>query len=133
MLFPIKKEFKQTFFHYSLWEDWKNGMYETSRNNDSLITKSLFILSDEELCFVSMKKVIDCWPISTMQNLTNLSINRCAWLGWSSCSLAHNSTQIQTILAWNFLKEKHQVVANFTAMRIIHLFESRFMDGFYEN
>jgi hypothetical protein len=130
MLFPIKQEFKQTFYHFSLWEDWKNGFYETSKcENKSIQSKD--VLSNESRCFDSMNRVITQWPYSSVQNLTNLSINRRAWLGQASCLLEVQSNHIQTINGWNLMPQKHQAMANYIADQIIHLFEMKFMDGEY--
>ncbi len=130
MLFPVKQEFKQTFYHFSLWEDWMNGFYQSSLNNNK-IQRSAYILSNEYDCFNSMERVIVEWPYCSVHNLTNISINRKAWLGQACCCLVADSNHIETIHAWNSLKEKHQVMANYIANQIIHLFEMKFMDGEY--
>lgn len=120
------RQFDRVFYHFSIWEDWKNGFYETGRDdNMSLMSKK--VLSNSSDCKAQMMRVIQEWPFSSKQNLTNISLNRNAWLGQAACNISHGSNFIQTIDGWNMMDQMEQVRANKIAEQVIRHFEWMFI------
>ena len=115
--------YKQFFCHYELWEDFINGMYNTSANDEVFLTsKCKELLSDQELFFDTLKNVTKDWPSATKVNLTNNQQNKRAWLGAAACSYKYNAPEYITRLAWNKLTKIEQMKANLIAMKIINKF-----------
>lgn len=110
---------------YIFWEDYLNGMYETSsKENDFFyINKAIELLSNENLFLETCLKVVKHWTISTRVNLTNKNCNRQAWLGQACCSYLYNATETQTRQAWMMLTELQRHKANLIADKIIKNFE----------
>lgn len=117
---------KQFFEHYEKWEDYQNGMYcGTFENNAELIEKAKSLLSNPSLFYETALKLITSWPIATKINLTNLGCNRRAWLGQAACSYLHNVPEILTRQAWVELNELQRFEANSVAEKIIVLYERK--------
>lgn len=111
---------QRIFYHYQLWEDFHNGMYDEShegRNERVLQAKE--ILGNPETCKSAMQKVIDEWPISTQYNLSNAGINRKAWLGQACCSIWAGIHEDEVREAWGMLSDKQRAEANHIAYKII--------------
>ena len=127
---------KQIFHNYTLWEDYKAGMYDppciesvsTGVTTNERIELARVCLSNPTLCDEYMKKVIDTWKYATEQVLTDKSCNRRAWLGWSACNLYANCKQEETCQAWWLLTEKERNKANKIADKYIKIFEKSHED-----
>lgn len=123
-LFDLR-QFHQVFHNHALWEDWKHGLYKLNRSPDqAVLSKNLLASPDfKKSCLL----VISDWKHSTEQNLTNLSLNRRAWLGQAACCLNHGASFIETIEGWNMLNPMEQLIANRTATDCIRQFEWDFV------
>lgn len=71
----------------------------------------------------AMIRVINEWPISCEQNLTNLSQNRKAWIGHAACALEHGIPESVVRSAWGCLTKRQQDLANDAAQRAIEAWE----------
>lgn len=112
---------KRYYEKYTEWEDFKNGMYElSSEENDKLILLSCNLLSDKTKFLNACNLVIEKWKISTKVHLTNNSINKKAWLGQAACSLMHNVPELLTKVAWGKLDFRVQNTANEVAYNVIN-------------
>jgi len=104
---------KQVYHHYSLWEDYKNGMYNKAIDDKAkMLDKAIDFTGNCNLYGHWMLEVIKIWNISCEHNLTNLSINRKAWIGHAACCMAIGCPEHITREAWGFLSEKQQKDAN---------------------
>lgn len=110
---------KQVFYRYELWEDFQSGMYN-KRNEESAIQKAVECLSNKEICFACMKKVVTDWKIATAQVLTNPESNGRAWLGQCACFMYAGCHDEETRKAWVLLPQEVQKMANQTADRVIY-------------
>lgn len=72
-----------------------------------------------------MMEVLERWPISSEQNLSNTSINRQAWIGHAAAWLAISSPEDITRSAWWLLTERQRDEANAMADKAIAEFETR--------
>ena len=112
---------KRIYHHYEQWEDYKNGMYaECKEGRAERVIKAAEILGTPQICTKAMEKVISEWQISTEYNLSNIGINRKAWLGQAACSCYANIHEDETREAWGLMTEEQRVEANRIAQKLIN-------------
>lgn len=116
---------KQVFIHYSKWEDFINGMWHkvVKGKEDELLQQAISFTGDHNLYGAAMLRVITEWPNTCLHNLTDLSINRRAFIGHAACSLEINCPEYIVRMAWGFLNENQQIFANLAADKAIHQWE----------
>lgn len=123
---------KRIYHPYWLWEDYKNGMWrkETKENENTLLYKAIDFTGNDIEYGDYMLKVLNEWPYVCEHNLSNISINRQAWIGHAACCLAINCPEYITRKAWGYLTEKQQYNANKKADYAIMIWEEKhFGDG----
>lgn len=111
---------KRIFHHFSLWEDFHAGMYDESKDGRiDRVKKAAEILGTPDICREAMEKVVSEWKIATEYNLSNLEINRKAWLGQAACSCYAGIHEDETREAWGIMTEAQRIEANRIAADII--------------
>lgn len=111
---------KQIFHHFSKWEDYKAGLYETTcLDIKEHIQKSIDLLSNQKEFEKYASIIIKDWVYSCEHNLTDPSLNKIAYIGQSACCIANNTPAFVTRLAWSYIEEHNQVRANKTARKIL--------------
>lgn len=110
------------FTHYKNWEDWQNGMYRDVSKEEYLkfVEASISVLRDPKN---AMAKVVEEWPMSSRQNLSDFKSNRRSWLGQAACCLQANSPEQCTREAWGKLTNKERINANKIAEKTIRKWE----------
>lgn len=101
---------KRIYEPYWLWEDYLNGMWnklEKSEEADMLYQAVRFTSNWIEYG-KAMEEVIKAWPITMRNSLTNLSINRRAFLGHCACSFKFNCPEYITRQAWHIITEQQR-------------------------
>lgn len=129
---------KRAFYHYTLWEDFKSGMYETpckidestGETTEQRIQYAVECLSNAEICRECMQKVVKEWTIATEQVLTDLGHNRKAWLGWCACFMYGGCHDEETRAAWGIMTEENRIKANRIADEVIKQWEQEYMKRF---
>lgn len=116
---------KQIYKQYHLWEDYKNGMYDLFEASDIEIQKGVSLLSNTDLFFNTCLEILDNWVISCDVNLTNLSINRKAWLGQASCNYKYKLNELAVRKCWALLSNEQRYKANIVADKIISIYEAK--------
>lgn len=116
---------KQKYYPYYEWEDFLNGMYNTSLHSENSVSNSIIVLSNSDLFDLILNEVINNWKISSDQNLSNKYCNRQAWLGQSACSYYYKSPEISTRVAWATLTNKQRYYANKVANKWIRIYENK--------
>lgn len=116
---------KPIFHHYTKWEDYKHGMYSTSKVNfDELIENSVRLFKDRDKLYNSMKNVTLEWVYSTEENLSNITQNARPWLGRASCCYTCGATEDVVRVAWFKLTSKEMDIANDIADKVIEEWRS---------
>lgn len=111
---------QRIFHHYSLWEDYHAGMYDESKDGrKERVQEAAKILGTPDICRKAMEKVINEWVKATEYNLSNLEINRKAWLGQAACSCYAGIHEDETREAWGIMTEAQRIEANRIAATII--------------
>jgi len=117
---------KQVYKHYTLWEDYQNGMYNLNVNNeDYYINKAIELLKNDKLFYRTAKSVLEKWKVSTLINLTNKNCNKQAWIGQASCCICYKVPEYLTRIAWSKLTDEERENANKVADRIIYKFNQK--------
>ena len=119
------KKLNRKFYHYTLWEDFINGMYSSKSVSDRNSDAATKLLSDTIQLESAMLAVIDKWPISSSVNLSYRGYNRQAWLGQAACCIWLGLTETETREGWAYLSDEQKDKANKVADHVIKVWENR--------
>jgi len=115
---------KRIWRNYKEWEDYQNGMYDTTtyyseKQQEEMAQKAVKLLTDCDMFYHTAKEMIESWPVAALVNLTTASRNFEAWVGQASCSYAEKIPERITKMAWRMLSISQQIEANIVAQRVI--------------
>lgn len=116
----------KVWHHYEKWECFINGMWGASNKKNTLLREAIVFTGDAKLYGFFMRRVINEWPITCEQHLTDINSNRKAWLGHAACSLAIKCPEDITRQAWGYLSQDQQDSANLEAERTIAIWETKY-------
>jgi hypothetical protein len=114
------------YHHYEKWECWRAGFYDTTpprgMSADEACAAYRDFLSDIPRFVAAMDSVLEQWPHSCDQFLSNSSINRIAWMGQAAMC---NATGVPSIFRGGFalLSPSQQAAANAAASQMIDRWE----------
>lgn len=116
---------ERIYHHYEKWEDWKAGFYNacSGKIKEEKISKVIEMFNNEFLTRKFMLKVIDEWVYSCEHNLSNLSLNRIAYIGQAACCLYSEIPCSVTMEAWSLLSKEVQDRSDLIANEILTLWE----------
>lgn len=114
----------QLFYPYWDWECYKNGMY-TDAVDVTKIEECESLLLDTEMFLHYGKEMVDSWPISCDNFLSNSSINRIAWIGQAVCCYCFSANEQTVKKAWKQIPPIFQNKANDTAKEILGYYFSK--------
>jgi len=131
MAYSIDHKTKQIFVHWGLWEDYHAGMWRTLTKPDEPEFRKLAIefTGDHIKYGKAMLKVLDQWPNTCMNSLSNPSINKRAFIGHAACALEINCPEYIVRQAWWILTEEQRTLANQQADIAINEWEQRRKSG----
>jgi hypothetical protein len=116
---------KRVYIPYWDWEEFKNGMWNTSvKNEDELLQEAIKFTGNHKDYGNAMKEVIVHWPNTMINSLTNTSINRKAFLGHCAVNYKLGIPEYITRIAWSELTEKQRIDANKEAESCIKKYEN---------
>jgi hypothetical protein len=118
-------ELARIYHNWEKWEDYKFGFYETSsvKNKDFLIQKVIELFSNHKNTEFYMDRVIKEWKNSCEHNLTNLSLNRIAYIGQAACCIYAKVPFQITMNAWNKVDINFRIIADSIANKKIKEWE----------
>lgn len=121
-------DMEKVYHNFEKWEDWKSGFYRTIENKqrDFFRANSVSLLSNSSELFIEMKRVVCDWKFSSEENLTNLCLNRRAWLGQAACCHGYRTPEDLTREAWGLLSKEQQNQANAIADQVIKFWEKNY-------
>jgi len=110
---------------YWEWEDWLNGMWRRlpKSQEDAWIERAVKFTGDHIAYGSAMKKVIKAWPRTMLNSITNVSINRRAFLGHCACAFEFNCPEYITRMAWKRLTDIQRYLADKVAQETINEYE----------
>lgn len=117
----------QIWHPFDLWEDYKAGFYDNigGKNKDELINKSVEMFSNNELTKTFMEKVTDEWVYSCEHNLSNMSINRIAYIGHAACCIYGGVPSTLTMQAFSLVSKSNRDIADKLAQEVINKWEQK--------
>jgi hypothetical protein len=119
---------ERIYHRYENWECYKSGFFNNVSGNEKTImeNKMIAIFSSSELTEYYMREVILKWVYSCEHNLSNLSLNRVAWLGQSACCVYAKIPYKITMNHWRYLDKERQKTSCDIAEKIIKEYEQSF-------
>lgn len=109
------------------WEEIKYNMWGDVENKKEWLERAIKFTSNHLLYGSYMKRVIYEWPNSCENALTDLSMNRKAWLGHAAVALAIQCPEDIVRQAWSYLTNEQRILANNEAERYIKEWEHNFL------
>jgi len=116
---------KRIYHNHELWEEVKYNMYGSINpvNKDLIVNRVIFFFRNEGLIRKYMLYVIKNFKYSCEHNLTNVNMNRVAWLGQAAVAAWNKIPEDITRIAWNYLTESEMSRANKIAQDYISYWE----------
>jgi len=116
---------ERIYHRYEHWECFKAGFFRnvSGEEKKELAKKVIELFEDSEQTELFMRKVLSEWFYSCEHNLSNLSLNRVAWLGQSACCLFAKIPYSITMENWRFVSEPKRIEACEIAEKLIKQYE----------
>lgn len=119
-------KFERVYHPIDKWEEMKTAMWLPCENKADMLQKAVDFTGQPKLYGSFMKKVVEEWPISCENSLTDYRINRKAWLGHAACAMAIDCPEAITRQAWGLLNDEQRGLANREAERYIIQWEENY-------
>jgi len=116
-------KFKRVYRPYWDWEEIDANMWGSVANRQAATKKAIEFTADHKRYGRFMMRVVNEWPNSCENALTDYSINRKAWVGHAAVALALGIPEDITRLAWGHLTDEQRLLANKEAERAIQHWE----------
>lgn len=123
------KKFKRVYHPWDKWEEVKFNMWGEVEDQKEWIKKAIEFTSDHKLYGSYMQRVVNEWPVSCENALTDYHLNRKAWLGHAAVALAIQCPEDITRKAWGYLTDEQKYLANEEASRAISSWENRYFEN----
>lgn len=114
---------KQQYIPYWEWEDWINGMW--AKGSPDQLQKAIDFTGDHIRYGQAMGEVIEAWPRTMSNSLTNKSINRRAFLGYCAVCFKLGIPESITRQAWFMLTDQQRFDADAVAEKYIKSYERK--------
>lgn len=116
---------ERIYHRYEYWECFKEGFFRnvSGEERKKLSKKVIELFEDSKQTEIFMQKVIDNWIYSCEHNLTNISMNRVAWLGQSACCLYAKIPYSVTMENWRYVSKEKADKACEIAERLIKKYQ----------
>ena len=98
-------------------------MWGTVNNVNASLLTAISVTGDHEKYGSYMRRVIREWPISCENALTDMSINRKAWVGHAAMALGFQIPENIVRKAWGIITNEQRKLANAQAVHAIELWE----------
>jgi hypothetical protein len=101
-------------------------MYGTVEDRKKWLKKAIEFTGDHKKYGRFMMRVVNEWPVSCENALTDYLMNRKAWVGHAAVALALECPEDITREAWGHLSDEQQLLANKEAERAIQTWEHNY-------
>lgn len=131
----MKRKINQVWVPYWFWEDWHNGMWNKmeKEQESEMLQKSIEFTGNWLLYGAAMIKVVELWPLTMLNNLTNPSINKRAFLGHCACCMEIGCPEYITRMAWRQLTDRQRFDADEIAQIVIEEWHEKADLSVYQN
>ncbi len=123
------KKFNRVWHPFHLWEEVNFNMWGRVSNRSEFIKKAIEFTGNYKLYGSFMDRVVNEWPVSCENALTDYYMNRKAWIGHAACALAIGCPEDITRQAWKELSYEQQYLANKEASRAISSWENMYIES----
>lgn len=115
---------KRIYHPYHKWEEDKNGMWLSPKKGEveNLLPQIIQFTSNHIEYGKAMIQVISSWKYSCEDKLTDVNLNRRAWLGHAACCHKFGWKESLVRMAWAQLSAKQQLLANQEADKAINIY-----------
>jgi len=114
---------KRVYRPFTEWEEIEHNMWGCVQDKKLWLKKAIKFTSDHKLYGRFMMRVVNEWPVSCENALTDMTLNRKAWVGHAAAALAIGCPEDITRQAWGMLTDEQQLLANKKADRAIRVWE----------
>lgn len=108
--------------HYEKWEDWKNGLY-ASNKQDELVERVKSFLSNSSLFFEISMQMLNQWPNSSLHNMSFKKSNRRSYIGQAASCFYLGANVKTTCKAWELISKEDRDMANKIADEVVEYFD----------
>lgn len=98
-------------------------MWGDVQDRKAMLERAIAFTGDHKLYGSYMRRVVSEWPNSCANALTDIGMNRKAWIGHAACAMALGCPEDITRKAWGFLSDEQRVLANAEAAAAIQSWE----------
>jgi hypothetical protein len=113
----------------SEWEEIAHNMWGDVDDHRTALDRAVSFTGDHRLYGSYMRRVIEEWPVSCENALTDPVLNRKAWVGHAAVALALNIPEDITRKAWGLLTHEQRVLANKEAARAVRQWEDAYLES----
>jgi len=113
----------------SEWEEIAHNMWGDVDDHRTALDRAVSFTGDHRLYGSYMRRVIEEWPVSCENALTDPVLNRKAWVGHAAVALALSIPEDITRKAWGLLTHEQRVLANKEAARAVRQWEDAYLES----
>lgn len=120
---------KRIYHPWDSWECFKAGFVKSNKKGtkEEFYSSCKSLLTNSQKFDIIIKEIFQKWPNSCEHNLTNLEMNRVAWLGQAACTYSLGIDCYTTREAWSHLTQAEKDEANRVASENIVLWERNYV------
>lgn len=114
---------KRRWHPFNRWEEIAHNMWGDVSDHRAALQEAIEFTGNHKLYGRYMMRVVNEWPVSCENALTDRNLNRKAWIGHAACALAMRCPEDIVRKAWGFLTDGQRTLANKEAARAIRFWE----------
>lgn len=124
-----QRKFKRVYHPYWDWEEIKFNMWGDVVDRKEWVEKAIEFTGNHKLYGSYMMRVVNEWPISCENALTDNSINKRAWVGHAAVALAIQCPEDIVREAWGKLTDEQQLLADKEANAAIRAWANSYIEN----
>jgi hypothetical protein len=113
----------------SKWEEIAFNMWGDVDDNRAALESAVSFTGNHRLYGSYMFRVIEEWPVSCENALTDPVLNKKAWVGHAAVALALQIPEDITRKAWGLLSHEQRILANKEAARAVRKWEDAYRES----
>lgn len=123
---------RQVYHHWEKWEETPMWRRTPADERQARFDTARAIVVDRQAFRACLLRAVEEWPISCEHNLTDLTLNRAAWLWHAASYIATGASEEVTRSVWGTLTNEQRRVADAIAWEVVAEWESaRMLGGSY--
>lgn len=116
---------KRVWVPVDQWEELRFNMWGDVKDRRRHLERAVTFTGNHRLYGRYMMRVVQEWPSSCLNALTDGNLNHKAWVGQAACALALRCPEDVTRQAWGLLSNGQRILANRQADRAIQSWKMR--------